>query len=53
MKIFDLYKKSFLSAITNPTISMFLVLFLILSNLMANQMITSKTAVVFKKKKQR
>ncbi|MBQ9150453.1 hypothetical protein IJX73_05935 [bacterium] len=46
MKIFDLYKKSFLSAITNPTISMFLVLFLILSNLMANQMITSKTAVV-------
>ena len=46
MKIFDLYKKAFTGVMVNPTITMFLVLFLILSNLMASQMFASKTAIV-------
>ena len=46
MKIFNLYKKSFTSVIVNPTITMFLVLFLILSNLMTAQMFAAKTALV-------
>lgn len=46
MKLFELYKKSFSNVVANPTITMFLVLFLILSNLMAVYMFSSKTVIV-------
>lgn len=45
MRIFDLYKKSFSNIVTNPTITMFFVLFLILSNSIGAYMANSQNTI--------
>ena len=46
MNIFKLYKQSFSTIVTNPNITLFLVLFLILSNVFALYVFSAKTFIV-------
>ena len=46
MNLFNIYKKSFEIVVQNPAITLFLVIFLIASNLLAGFMFTSNTKIV-------
>lgn len=46
MKLFEIYKKSFATVVSNPAVTLFLVLFLIVSNILTSYMFTSRTKIV-------